>query len=70
MFTTEGGSCKLDGETLYVYYFADNDARDNYLDIGGDFGGLYLIGDGYVIEGKRATLDALQDDIGGAFSDE
>lgn len=69
MFVTEGGTCDLDGEEVGAYYFADDEARDNYVDVASGFGGLYLVGDGWVIDGKRAVLEDLQADHGGELSD-
>lgn len=65
MFVAEGGTCQLDGEEIWIYYFADNDARDSYVEIGSDFGGNYLVGDGWVVDAKSATLDKLAEKIGG-----
>lgn len=65
MFVSEGGSCTLDGEDIAVYYFADNDARDGYVEIGSDFGGNYLVGDHWVVDAKSETLEKLRDKLGG-----
>lgn len=65
MFVSEGGTCQLDGEEIFIYYFADNAARDNYVDVGSEFGGNYLIGDNWVVDAPSATLDAIKADIGG-----
>ncbi len=65
IFVSEGGPCDLDGEQINVYYFADNDARDSYVDMGSDFGGNYLVGDGWVVDGSSAVLDTIQDEHGG-----
>lgn len=68
MFVTDGGSCTLDGEDIEVYYFAEQDAQDNYLDIAGGFGGQYLTGDNYIVGAPPAVLEELQADIGGEIT--
>lgn len=65
---TEGGDCRVNGQQVYVYYFADNDARDNYVSFGSDMGALYLIGDHWAVDGDRTVLEQLQGDHGGEFS--
>lgn len=67
IFVTEGGPCDLDGLPVSVYYFADTDARDSYIDVGSDFGGLYLVGDRWAVEtdGDRAALESLRENVGG-----
>jgi hypothetical protein len=69
MYVTEGGTCDLEGEEVGAYYFADNEARDNYVDVASSFGGLYLVGDAWVIDGPRDVLEGLQADHGGELSD-
>ena len=68
MFVTEGGSCDLEGEDLGVYYFGDQDARDSYVETASGFGGVYLVGDGWAVEGPPAVLEDLQSDVGGELS--
>lgn len=68
MFVTEGGSCDLEGEELGVYYFGDQDARDSYVDTASGFGGVYLVGDGWAVEGPPAVLEDLRSDVGGELS--
>ncbi len=65
LFTDEGGSCTVDGETVTVYTFTDNDVRDSYLEIARGFGGRYLVGDGWVVEGPQDTLAAIEETVGG-----
>ena len=66
MFVTDGGSCEVDGEEAFVYYFADNSNRDQWFDTAsGLAGGRYLVGDHFVIQAKAATLKAMQGDLGG-----
>lgn len=65
MFVSEGGTCTLDGEEIQVYYFADNAARDNYVDVAKQFGANMLMGDHWVVSAESATLDKIKADIGG-----
>lgn len=68
MYVTEGGPCQLGGEEISIYYFADGDAKDSYVEIGSDFGGNYLIGDNWVVDGSPAVLDELEEEHGGERS--
>lgn len=70
MYVTEGGPCQLDGEEISVYYFADEDARDSYVEIASDFGGNYLVGDSWVVDAPPAVLDELEEQHGGERSAE
>jgi hypothetical protein len=70
MFVTEGGSCSLEGQDINIYYFGDQRARDEYLEIATGFGGLYLVGVNWLVEAKRATLAELKAEHGGKISDE
>lgn len=65
MLVTEGGGCELDGEDVTVYYFAEQEALNNYLEIAGSFGGQYLTGDNWAVEAPPAVLEDLQADVGG-----
>lgn len=67
-YVTEGGSCDLDGETVYAYYFEDNDRRDSWVEVASRFGGPYLVGDAWVIDGPPAVLEDLQAEHGGELS--
>ncbi len=66
LFVLEGGGCELDdGTDVAVYTFSDSDARDAWLDVAQDFGGVYLVGDAWVVDADWATLDDLQPELGG-----
>lgn len=69
MYVTEGGACQLDGDEIYVYYFSDNDRRDSWVEVASQFGGPYLVGDGWVVDAKPAVLDDIKADHGGELSD-
>lgn len=61
MFVEQGGPC---GDVT-VYTFSGDDTRDSWLKVAQDFGGRYLVGDGWVIAGKQAQLEAAQAKVGG-----
>lgn len=65
MFTDEGGSCTVDGEEVSIYTFTDNETRDSYLEVAEGFGGRYLVGDGWLVEGSQEALAAIQEKVGG-----
>ncbi|WP_148572332.1 hypothetical protein [Nocardioides caldifontis] len=60
IFVTESGSCRIDGRTVELYYFADRAARDTYVDIAAEEGGLYLVGPDFAVQADRSTLETLQ----------
>ena len=60
IFVTESGTCRIDGREVELYYFADADARDTYVDIASEEGGLYLVGPDFAVEADRGTLELLQ----------
>ena len=67
-YVTEGGECDRDGLKLGVYYFVDEDDRDNYVEAGSASDGNYLIGDGWAVDGPSAVLRDLQGEHGGDLS--
>lgn len=69
MYVTEGGSCELDGETVSAYYFSDDDRRDSWVEVASDFGGPFLVGEGWVVDAKPAVLEDIQAKHGGELSD-
>lgn len=69
MYVTEGGACNLGGEEVYAYYFSDNARRDSWVEVASNFGGPYLVGDGWVVDAKPAVLKDLQAEHGGELSD-
>lgn len=69
-YVTEGGECDRDGLKLGVYYFADEDDRDTYVEAGSASDGNYLVGDGWAIDGPSAVLKDLQGEYGGNLSAE
>lgn len=61
MFVEQGGPCG----TVRVYTFSGDDTRDSWLKVAENFGGLYLVGDAWVITGKQAQLEAAKAKVGG-----
>jgi len=51
----DGGKCTVDGETVYLYTFADDSARDNWLKIARGAGaiGTFGVGPAWVIQGLQ-----------------
>jgi hypothetical protein len=43
------GSCELDGVTVHLYTFANNQARDQFIETAKDLGGRYVTGPNYAI---------------------
>ena len=60
IFVTESGTCRIDGRDVELYYFADSAARDTYVDVASDEGGLYLVGPDFAVKADRGTLETLQ----------
>ena len=60
IFVTESGTCRIDGREVELYYFADRGARDTYVDIAAEEGGLYLVGPDFAVRSDRTTLETLQ----------
>jgi hypothetical protein len=60
IFVTESGTCRIDGRKVELYYFADPAARDTYVDIAAEEGGLYLVGPDFAVEADRTTLETLR----------
>lgn len=61
LFTRENGRC---GD-IHLHTFSGNDTRDSWLKAAESFGGMYLVGDGWVISGDKAELQAAQAKVGG-----
>lgn len=61
MFVKQGGPCGA----YYLDTFSSDDAQDSWLEFADAFGGTYLVGDGWVIVGKQAALEAAQAKVGG-----
>lgn len=55
MYVKEGGDCTLNGQTVYVNTYADDTARDQYLEVAKSTGGTYAQGPKWVIHGDDAT---------------
>ena len=67
-YVHEGGTCRLNGQEVGVYYFLDEMARVGYVEAGTAQGGNYLIGDSWVIEAPSVVLDQLEAEHGGERS--
>lgn len=65
LFVTDAAECTIDGNEVSVYYFSTSDARDSYLDIAGQFGGQYLVGDNFLVDASPEVLQELQTALGG-----
>ena len=65
LFVTEGAVCDRDGERVWVMYFASNEARDNYVEVGEQMGGLMLVGDHFVVDAKPDTVRSLAEEVDG-----
>ena len=65
LFVTDAAKCDIHSEEVTAYYFSTNDARDSYLEIAGQFGGQYLVGENFLVEATPAGLKALQEEVGG-----
>lgn len=67
-FVRDGGTCRLNGRNVGVYYFLDDMARTGYVQAGSAVGGNYLIGDVWVIEAPSDVLDQIEAEHGGERS--
>lgn len=59
-YVAEGGTCKVDGADVYVYYFADNADRDNWVKVATvAAGGEYVVGDHFAAQGDTSQVKAM-----------
>lgn len=59
------GKCTIDGQGVTIYTYKDTDGRDFWLEKATTFGGVFLVGDNWIITGPRAALEAAQENAGG-----
>jgi hypothetical protein len=66
MYVREGGGirCRRAGDD---YTFNDATAQKSWMDVASTFGGLYLVGDQWVVTGARPAMDAARATVGGAI---
>jgi hypothetical protein len=65
-FISDGGTCTIDGQDVFVYYFADNDNRDQWVNVATQIaGGDYLVGDHFAVQAKMPQLEKAQEGLGG-----
>jgi hypothetical protein len=66
LYVREGGSCDGVKGGLEIATFNDNGARDGYLTIATGFGGVYLVGDKWVVYGSNTSaVKRAQKTLGG-----
>lgn len=64
--TRESGSCKLDGEDIYLQTFADGDQQDEWRAMADAAGGVFVVGDQWVVQTfDQETADAVAAKVGG-----
>jgi hypothetical protein len=65
-FISDGGTCTIDGQDVFVYYFSDNDNRDQWVNVASELaGGDYLVGDHFVVQANTPQLEKAQEGLGG-----
>lgn len=64
----EVGTCSLDGSSVRVLTFATNDARDTFVTVAQQFGGIYVVVDqgAYGVESQSAA-EKVKDKVGGSI---
>ncbi len=68
LFVREQAECTIGDEGLDVYTFGSDDAQRSWLDTATKFGGVYVVGDGWIVMPERQeTARAIQGAIGGTL---
>jgi hypothetical protein len=68
MYVKEGGICEFGQQDVYVYTFANAEAQASYVDTASTFGGLYLVGNDWVVSSTRYVLEQVQEYVGGEIA--
>jgi hypothetical protein len=69
LFAREEGSCTLNGDDLDVVTFSTSANEDNWIKVGGQFGGVIVKGALWVIAaGSQASADAVKAKLGGTIA--
>lgn len=64
LFVKEQGKCSIGGAEVTIDTFASTDDVTSFYDVASGFGGLYLVGDTWIVTGPRDALEAARDTIG------
>ena len=68
MFAAEEGTCELDGVTVYISTFTQDDAQKNWLQIAKAGGGVYVVGQRWIVwTDTRPPAEKIQKIIGGGI---
>lgn len=51
------GTCEVDGYDVRLLTFANDEARDNFVQVAEGFGGRYVTGPGYAVEAEGAAAE-------------
>jgi hypothetical protein len=66
LYVREQISCALGGSQITVYTFNDRASQQQWLDVARGFGGVYVIGDRWVVStDDQATAQAVKGKLGG-----
>lgn len=66
MFIREGGTCLRVNGVDGIYSFTSSDTQASWLKVAENFGGVFLIGDRWIVSGhNEAALKAAQAKVGG-----
>lgn len=66
LYVREGGTCSAGGDELRVYTFSDGKSRDAWLQVAKGFGGVFVVGDRWVVSvDDQAAGDAVKARAGG-----
>lgn len=68
LYAREHGDCKVAGQDVTIATFNNASARDNYMKIGKDFGGVYGHGNLWVISGQSSAAVAQATKAAGGVS--
>jgi hypothetical protein len=65
IFVKEAGTCKLGGQEVTIKTFGNSDGLDGWTEMAETFGGTFLVGNNWVMEGPRPALETAMDKVGG-----
>jgi hypothetical protein len=66
VFVREQGTCQVGGASVTIYTFATGQSRNGWLNTASSFGGIYVVGAGWVVAaGTQQVADLVHGRLGG-----
>lgn len=65
LYTYASGTCTYQGQVAQVVTFRDNAGRDQWLAIGQQFGGSFVVGDRFAVTARGIDLAKAASDLQG-----